>query len=96
MKFILRGRQEGKTTELINFLVDNPDCIMFVETLHSVKRLQRLYPNLKERIFAVNSLNFLKFPYRTKAVLDNYEFYDKEKFRHLLDYYDVLIVTSTL
>jgi hypothetical protein len=95
LKIVIKGRQQGKTTELINFIVDNLDCIMFVDKFRNVKRLQHLYPYLKERIFAINSVNYLKFPYKTKAVCDDCEFYNKEKFRDVLNFFDVKIITSS-
>lgn len=47
MIFYVRGRQGGKTTEMIRFLRLNPGAVCLVHSGDEVQRLEREYPDLK-------------------------------------------------
>lgn len=81
MKVVQTKRNKGKTTKMVELLLENPDAILLVANELAAERVIAEYgiPNGKKRVFSWR--NYPKTAIRDNAILiDNADLYLQEEF----------------
>jgi hypothetical protein len=90
IEFIFSGRQTGKSSKLIKYLEQNEGSIMIVPNAYIRGTFQKNYPHLRDRI--ISNTDHLRGR-NCDVVIDNIEFFTKEKIYEIFSIFNVPVVT---
>ena len=73
MKYIMGGRGVGKTTEIVKEVIDN-DGILVTFSYREAKRIESIYPELKNRVYSYESTSGIWASQGRKVYVDNADY----------------------